>query len=244
METGELLVMREREADRLKVIHEVLRGELKQKQAARQIGVSSRQVKRLCRRVRQEGNRGIVHRLRGRPSNHQLKAGLLEKALELVASRYGDFGPTLANEKLRQMHRVTLSTSVLRRGMMRAGVWKARKQKSKHRAWRQRRACLGELVQLDGSTHRWLEERGCECVLIAYIDDATSQTLYAEFVGSEDTLTLMRTTQTYLLHSVEGKAVVVKASKRYKPPSTHPWRRPLLLHSTRMAGGGHFQASR
>lgn len=216
METGELLVMGQREADRLKVIHEVLQGQLKQKQAAKQMELSTRQVKRLCRRVRQEGNRGILHRLRGRGSNHQLRAGLLEKALQLVASRYGDFGPTLANEKLRQIHRLKLSTSVLRQGMMGANIWKARKQKAKHRAWRERRACLGELVQLDGSTHRWFEERGPECVLIAYIDDATSRTLDAEFVESEDTLTLMRTTKTYLMQHGRPVAFYVDQDSIYK----------------------------
>lgn len=188
----------QRDLDRLRVIREVLSKRLKQKQAAKQLGISTRQVRKLCRRVQQQGSRGIVHRLRGRRSNHQLGQGLLEKALQLVEVRYGDFGPTLANEKLHQVHGIRLSTSTLRKGMMQAGIWRSRRQRVRHRSWRERRACLGELVQLDGSMHRWFEERAPSCVFIAYIDDATSQTLYGEFVTSEDTLTLLRTTRSYL----------------------------------------------
>lgn len=198
MEREALLTMSQREVDRLPVIQQVLDGKLKQKQAARQLKLSTRQVRRLCHRVKVKGKAELIHGLRGKPSNHRLPARRLDKALSLVESKYNDFGPTLANEKLRQFHKIQLSTSTLRRGMMEAGLWQSRPQKQKHRAWRQRRACRGELVQLDGSHHAWLEERGPACVLVAYIDDATSEVLYAEFVEAEDTLTLMRTTQSYL----------------------------------------------
>jgi hypothetical protein len=198
MEREALLTMSQREVDRLPVIQQVLDGKLKQKQAARQLKVSTRQVRRLCHRVRGKGKAELIHGLRGKPSNHRLPAGRLDKALRLVESKYSDFGPTLANEKLGQLHKIQLSTSTLRRGMMEAGLWQSRPQKLKHRAWRQRRTCRGELVQLDGSDHAWLEERGPACVLVAYIDDATSEVLYAEFVEAEDTLTLMRTTRSYL----------------------------------------------
>ena len=100
MEREELLNMSQREVDRLKAIQQVLDRTLKQKQAARQLGLSARQVRRLCHRVRVGGNRGTIHGLRGKPSNHQLAAGLLDKALRLVETKYSDFGPTLANEKL------------------------------------------------------------------------------------------------------------------------------------------------
>lgn len=216
MESEGLLTMSIREADRLKVIHEVLAGKLKQGQAGRQIKRSRRQVIRLCKRVRREGHRGIVHGLRGRPSNHQLKPGLLREALALVKTKYEDFGPTFANEKLLKLHGIKVSTSALRSGMIQDGIWKAKKPRPKHRAWRQRRDCVGMLVQLDGSDHEWFEGRGPRCVLIVYIDDATSRILFAEFVRVEDTLTLMRTTKAYLLRYGRPIAYYVDKDSIYK----------------------------
>jgi hypothetical protein len=194
----ERLTMSHREIDRLKVIEQVLRKQLRGVEAAEQLSVSTRQVSRLCARVRDAGNRGIIHRLRGRASNHQLAAGLLEEALGCVRQHYVDFGPTLANEKLRDRHGLKLSTERLRQGMMQAGLWKGRRRKPKHRQWRPRRSCVGQLIQLDGSEHAWFEDRGPKCVLVLYIDDASSRILYGEFVKVEDTLTLLRTTRAYL----------------------------------------------
>lgn len=194
----ERLTMTTRDLDRLKVIHQVLQHKLTWPHAAAQLARSVRQIGRLCARVRTEGHQGIVHRLRNRPSNHRLPAGRLAKALELVKTHYPDFGPTFATEKLRSRHRLILSTSTLRRGMVAAGIWRPRPVRIPHRAWRPRRACVGELVQLDGSDHAWFEGRGPRCVLLSYVDDATSRGLYGEFVAVEDTGTLLRTTKAYL----------------------------------------------
>jgi hypothetical protein len=194
----ERLTMTTRDLDRLKVIHQVLQRKLTWPQAAAQLARSVRQIGRLCARVRTDGHKGILHRLRGRPSNHRLPTGRLAKALELVRTRYPDFGPTFACEKLHERHHLTLSPSTLRRGMVAAGLWRSRPPRVQHRAWRPRRACVGELVQLDGSDHAWFEDRGPRCVLLLYIDDATSRLLDGEFVEVEDTVTLLRTTTTYL----------------------------------------------
>ena len=194
----ERVTMTTQELDRLKVIHQVLQRKLRWPHAAAQLALSIRQVGRLCARVRLEGHTGIIHRLRGQPSNHQLAAGRVERAVELVKARYPDFGPTFANEKLRERHQVVLSTWTLRQGMIRAGLWRPRRQTVTHRAWRPRRACVGELVQLDGSDHAWFEARAPRCVLLLYIDDATSRLLDGAFVNVEDTLTLLRTTRSYL----------------------------------------------
>jgi len=199
MEVPELMTMSMREADRLKVIHEVLAGKLKQGEAGRQINRSRRQIIRICKRVSEEGHRGVIHGLRGQPSNNQLKPGLLAEALALIKAKYDDFGPAFANEKLQRMHGIKISDSALRCGMIEAGIWRAKTPKPKHRAWRRRRDCVGMLVQLDGSDHDWFEGRGPRCVLMIYIDDATSRILYGEFVHVEDTLTLLRTTKAYLL---------------------------------------------
>jgi hypothetical protein len=149
--------------------------------------------------VRKTGKIGIIHGLRGKPSNHQLDPGLLEEAMELVKSKYSDFGPTFANEKLLELHGLRLSVFVLRKAMIKEGLRRAKKQKPKHREWRPRRACVGEMIQLDGSEHDWFEGRGPKCALLVFIDDATSRILYAVFVTVEDTLNLMAATKSYLL---------------------------------------------
>ena len=216
MEKGELLHIHMREIDRLKVIHEILHGKLNKSQAAEQLNLCRMQVIRLCQRVEREGNRGIIHRLKGRLSNHQLQPGLLDKALKLIKAKYWDFGPTFANEKLQKIHGIVLSTPTLRKGMVQAGIWKSRKQKMNHRSWRERRTCVGMLIQLDGSDHDWFEKRGPRCVLLIYIDDATGRILYGEFVRVEDTLTLMRTTKTYLLRYGRSIAFYVDKDSIYK----------------------------
>ena len=216
MKSEDTLRMRCKEIDRLKVIQAVLEKRLKQRHAAKQLNLSVRQVRRMCRRVKRDGARGLLHRLRGRRSNHCLPMGILEKALKLVATHYPDFGPTFANEKIRDVHNMTLSTPVLRGGMMRAGLWKPRRQKDRHRAWRERRACVGELVQLDGSEHDWFEGRGPRCALLIFIDDATSRILHGEFVPVEDTLSLLGAVKTYLERYGRPAAFYVDRDSIYK----------------------------
>ena len=194
----ELLTMSMKELDRLRVIQMVLAGKLTWHEAAEQLKLSERQIGNVVARVRSDGARGLVHRLRGRPSNRRLPPGRLRRAVALVKRKYPDFGPTFATEKLRERHGLALSVPTLRRALIQAGLWRPRRQKARHRAWRPRRACVGMLIQVDGSEHDWFEGRGPRCVLLLYIDDATSRLLYGEFVTAEDTLTLMRTTTVYL----------------------------------------------
>lgn len=194
----EVLIMSNREIDRLRVVRRVLEREYSWQEAGKQLGLCIRQIGYICARVRREGNKGVIHRLRGRPSNRKLSEVLREKVLKIVRGRYWDFGPTFANEKLLERHRIEISTETLRSWMVADGIWEKKRQRVRHRAWRERRSCVGELVQVDGSLHKWFEERGGWCVLIAYIDDATSQVMHAEFAESEDTLTLMRTSRKYV----------------------------------------------
>lgn len=195
----ETLTMSNKEIDRLKVIQNVIHRKLSWAEAGEQMTLSPRQIGRLCAQVRQKGNKGIIHGLRSRPSNHRLPPGLLDKALALVKERYADFNPTFANEKIWELHHIRLSTFTLRQRMIREGLWKSRKHRPKHHAWRERRPCTGMLVQLDGSDHPWFEERGPRCVLLIFIDDATSRILYGEFVPVEDTLNLLAAAKSYLL---------------------------------------------
>ena len=213
----ELLTMTNQEIDRLKVITSIQAGKMTWNLGARHLRLSERQVGRLVAKVRQEGNGGVIHRLRGQPSNHQLEPGLLSRAVAILREpRYEGFGPTFANEKLQKNHGITLSTPTLRLGMIQAGLWKRKKQKIKHRAWRERRSCLGELVQLDGSDHDWFEGRGPRCALLIYIDDATSQILHGEFIPVEDTLNLFKTTRTYLKRHGRPIAFYVDKDSIYK----------------------------
>lgn len=212
----EILTMSHQEIDKLKVIENVIDGKLTWRQAGRQLSLCLRQIGYLCARVRQQGHQGIIHRLRGRASNHRLDPALLDKAIELVKARYGDFGPTLAREKLAQLHQIQLSTFTLRQRMIEAGIGKPKRPKQRHRARRERRSCLGMLVQLDGSEHGWFEGRAPRCVLLLYIDDATSRLLYGEFVQSEATLTLFRTTRIYLERYGRPVAFYVDRDSVYK----------------------------
>jgi hypothetical protein len=187
MEKQEMLMLSGKERDRLKVLHEVQGGHLTQGEAAGQLGISDREVRRLLVRIAAEGDRGVVHRLRGRASNRRLPESLRSRALKLVKAKYGDFGPTLGCEYLAQADGLEVSKETLRGWMMAAGL---RRGKRRHveevHVWRRRRSCRGELVQWDTSEHDWLEGRGPRLYLVAMIDDASSQA-YARFVERDST---------------------------------------------------------
>ena len=178
--------MRPHEGKRLHLIHQALEKKIKQKQAAELAGLSTRQMRRLMKRVREEGHRGILHRRRGQPSNRRLAEKVREKVLRLFEKKYGDFGPTLASEKLRAIDRIRIHPETLRLWLREAEIPYKRRKARAHRRWRQRRSCFGEMVQMDGSHHDWLEGRGPKLVLMGYIDDATS-TVHGRFYDHEGT---------------------------------------------------------
>ena len=211
--------MSQKERDRLKVLGEVEQGQLTQKQGAGQLGLSERWVRKLQGRVRQEGDAGIVHRLRGRPSNRKLPRAWCARVVKAVQVAYADFGPTLAAEYLAKREGIKISKEALRKLLIAAGVWKAhpRQVKAAH-VWRPRRSCRGELVQWDTSVHDWLEGRGPERYLIAMIDDASNR-LHARFVRHDSTEENLRMLKTYL----------------------ERWGRPLAFYTDR---AGLFQVNR
>lgn len=190
--------MSSRDRDRLKVLHEVRKGHLNQRQAAEQLRVTDRWVRKLLVRLRREGDRGMLHRLRGRPSNRKLSEKMRERVVAAVKADYRDFGPTLAAEYLAERQGVEVSKETLRKWLIQAGIWKARKRRVKElHTWRPRRHCPGELVQWDTSEHDWLEGRGEEISLVAMIDDATSR-LLAHFVEHDSTTENLRLLGKYL----------------------------------------------
>jgi len=185
-EMDELLRMSNREITRLEAIQRIKDKRLTQKEAARILSLSVRQVKRLYRAYKVQGAKGLVSARRGKPSNHRLDAETQQKAIDLIYEHYRDFGPTLAHEKLTEKHKLRISRESVRKIMIAEEMWKPKRAKkpSMHQM-RERRACFGELVQIDGSDHDWFEGRGPKCTLLVYIDDATGQLLELWFVPDE-----------------------------------------------------------
>jgi transposase len=182
----ELLTMSQREITRLEAMQRLKDKRLTQTEAARLLGISPRQVKRLWRAYRRHGAQGLVSARRGKPSNNRLDAGVVQQALDLIKVKYDDFGPTLAHEKLTEVDGLKLSDESVRRIMIEEGIWKPKRAKAPPtHQMRERRACLGELVQIDGSEHTWFEDRGPTCTLLVFIDDATGQLLELRFVPHE-----------------------------------------------------------
>ena len=168
------LLMSLKERERLKVLARVKRGELKLKEAADLMSLSYRQCRRIYKRQRELGDRGLVHRSRGRPSNRGYQAEFKSRVLTRYQERYPDFGPTLAAEKL-AAEGYEVDHETLRGWLLQARLWRKRRKRGPHRSWRERRAHFGELVQLDGSHHAWFEQRADRCCLMKLIDDATSK---------------------------------------------------------------------
>ena len=156
----ELVTMSTREIDCIDVVRRVVERRLTQDKAGQLIGLTGRQVRRLCVAYERDGPTGLVSRQRGRPSNHRLPEDLRARAIAIVRERYTDFGPKLANEKLLEIHEVRVSQETLRHWLVEAGIWlpKAQRVLKVHQP-RQRRQCFGELVQIEGSPHAWFEER-------------------------------------------------------------------------------------
>ena len=210
MDTG-LVVMSRREIERAHVMRAIQERRLTQKQAASQLALSVRQVERLCARYKRDGPAGLVSRQRGQ-RNHVLPDGLREEALCIVRTRYPDFGPTLAHEKLLEVHGLRLSVETLRKWMIADGIWKTRTQRKKRiQQPRHRRDCYGELVQIDGSDHHWFEDRGPRCVLLVYVDDATGKLMALRMCESESAFSYFHATRAYLER--HGKPVALYSDK-------------------------------
>ena len=207
-----LITMSLREADRFKVIQATAEGLLPQWRAAERLNLTTRQVRRLVQRWRMDGPTGLLSRQRGQLGHRQLPRMLEAQARALIQAHYADFGPTLACEKLRERHGIDLAKETIRRIMIDAGVWVPRKQRPpKIHQPRSRRACLGELVQIDGSEHAWFEDRAPACTLLVYVDDATSRLMQLLFVPTESTFAYFAATRAYLER--HGKPVAFYSDK-------------------------------
>ncbi|WP_416235340.1 ISNCY family transposase [Nitrospirillum sp. BR 11164] len=205
------VVMSERDVRRVEVLSDVVGGRLTAGSAAAVLGLSERQVWRLLSRYRSGGGGALVHRARGRPSNRTLGSGLRELALELVRRHYADFGPTLAAEQLAERHGLVVSRETLRGWMSAAGLWVSRHQRRQFHRPRLRRERLGELVQIDGSEHRWFEDRAGPCSLLVFIDDATGRLMELRFAASESAFSYFAALEGYVTR--HGRPVAFYSDK-------------------------------
>ncbi len=179
--------MSERDLRRIEVLSEVRTGRRTVAAAAAVLAVSERQAYRLLARYEVDGGSGLIHKARGKTSNRSRNEGIRKYAVELVKTMYADFGPTLATEVLLDKHQLRIGRETLRRWMMAEGLWLSRTQRRTFHQPRLRRESYGELIQIDGSDHRWFEQRGEPCTLLVFIDDATSKLMQLRFVPSEST---------------------------------------------------------
>ncbi|MFH0775521.1 MAG: ISNCY family transposase [bacterium] len=197
MARKDIIMLRQRELKRLHIIQKVLDGVLRQVKAAEILSLSERQIRRLIKKVRIEGDIGIAHKSRGKVSNRRLASEIRDKSIELYQERLKGFGPTLAAEKVLEIERIQISDETLRLWLIETGDWKKQRKGRAHRQWRERKHYFGEMVQMDGSHHDWLEGRGPKLVIMAYIDDATS-IAYARFYDYEGTIPALDSFKSYI----------------------------------------------
>ncbi|MBA3767812.1 MAG: ISNCY family transposase [Acidobacteria bacterium] len=204
--------MSQRELSRLELMQQVERKELTQCRAAELLGLSARQMKRLVRAYRAMGAAALISKRRGRASNHRLPPATVTAATALLRTRYADFGPTLAQEKLREAHGLTCSVESVRQWLIAEGLWQVRRA---HRPvihqLRERRSRLGELVQIDGSPHDWFEGRAPKCTLLVFIDDATGRLMELRFAAAETTFAYFEAVRSYITQ--HGKPLAFYSDK-------------------------------
>src|SRR5437762_13846246 len=206
-----MVVMSKRELNRLDVLARLDSDRLTARAAAELMTITLRQTYRLLRRYRDGGASAVANQRRGRPSNNRLPDVVRDHAIALVRERYADFGPTFAAEKLAERHDLKVSRETLRSWMRQAGIWMSRAERGRIQQPRHRREHIGELVQIDGSEHRWFEDRAAACTLLVFVDDATSRLMELRFVASESTFAYFEALKAYLRR--HGKPVALYSDK-------------------------------
>lgn len=172
----ENISMSNKEINQVEIFEKLLRKEIKQAKASQILDLSVRQIQRKISKYKLDGAKSLIHQARGRVSNNKLSQDKLDLAINLIKKNYFDFAPTMAHEKLLECHQLKLSVERLRQEMTRVGLWRAHvRKKAQIHQLRERRACFGELLQIDGSPHDWFEGRASKCNLNVAIDDATGR---------------------------------------------------------------------
>jgi transposase len=234
----DMITMSRQEAKRLYIIHQAMDQKITQSEAATLIDLSDRQIRRMIKRIRKEGNEGICHRSRGMISNHRIPKKIKNKTLKLFREQYKDFNLVHATEKLSEVHGITLSDETLRLWLNEAEIPYKKRKVKKHRQRRERRAHFGELVQIDGSHHDWFEGRGPVCVFMGYIDDATN-TVHGRFYDYEGTMPAMDSMKRYIKRYGIPKSVYLDKHTTYKS-----WAEPTIEEQLNdQKPMSHFQKS-
>ncbi|MFC2160736.1 ISNCY family transposase [Acidobacteriota bacterium] len=193
----EYITLSHKEVRRLKIINKVMEGQVSQIKAAEILGISDRQVRNVIKKLREHGDRGIAHGNRGRTSSMRMAPQQEDLIAEIVGRRYLDFGPTLAAEKLLECEGIKVSNEKLRQIMLGRDLWQRKRRRRKIHRWRERKAYFGEMVQMDGSHHDWLEGRGSKMVLMGYVDDATGH-FFGRFYDYEGLFPAMDSLEHYI----------------------------------------------
>ncbi len=222
----ELITLTKMEHERLAVIRQVMRRELKQKAAAELLGLSTRQVRNLVRKVERDGAKGLAHGNRGKPSPKRMAQALIDRIIALVKERYRDFKPKFAAEKIWKRDRIKVSDEKMRQIMIGAGLWRVRRHKTEIHPWREPKAYCGEMVQMDGSHHAWLETRGPKLVLMGMVDDARNR-FYGRFYGYEGVFPAMNVLEGYIRRYGLPQSLYVDKHSTYKTVR-HPSEDELL----------------
>jgi len=215
----DILTMSQKELKRLHVIRKAIDKRLRQREAAEFLGLSQRHIRRLVRRVREESDKGIIHRSRGKSSHRATEEATKKRILALCRSSYAGFNPTFASEKLFERDKITINRETLRQWFIANGIVYTTRKLRPHRKWRERKAYCGQMVQMDGSHHDWFEGRAPVCVLMGYIDDATSR-VYARFYEYEGTMPAMDSFKRYVLKYGLPQDVYLDRHSTYKGRKT------------------------
>jgi transposase len=222
----ELITLTKKEHERLAVLRQVMRRELKQKAAAELLDLSTRQVRNLVRKVERDGAKGLAHGNRGKPSPKRMAQALIDRIIALVKERYRDFKPKFAAEKLWKRDKIKVSDEKMRQIMIGAGLWRVRRHKTEIHPWREPKAYCGEMVQMDGSHHAWLEKRGPKLVLMGMVDDARNR-FYGRFYGYEGVFPAMNVLEGYIRRYGLPQSLYVDKHSTYKTVR-HPSEDELL----------------
>ena len=207
--------------NRIEVMQQLKNKSVNQRQAAEGLGISIRQVKRIWKAYQEQGAEELVHQRRGKPSNNQKNPETIQRARDLIYERYRDFGPTLACEKLVELHGVKISVERVRQLMISAGLWKAkRRRKEQVFHMRERRACFGELIQVDGSDYDWFEGRSPRCTLLVFVDDATGKLVALRFVPHESFFAYCEAARSYFERYGKPRALYSDKPRHISPSIT------------------------
>lgn len=245
----EHITMNRKEREQLIVFAQLKKGGISQKEAALKLKISPRWVRKKYKRYQENGAAGIVHANRNRESKRRWSANKAAFVVDLLRSDWHGFGPTFTAELLAKKYDIHVSKETLRQVMIKAGVWLGKKHRMKHRKRRERKQMLGVMVQADGSPHDWFEGRAPWCTLIVFIDDATSQILWLEFVKSESLIAVMQATKNYMVkygapqsfYVDHGSVFSVNNNNSERDKITE-WERVVSLFSTKVQHANSPQA--